>query len=179
MFEGESPEELAGQIGVPADALAGTLAAYAGYVDAGEDPDFGRADMGSRLDAPKFYAALCAPAVHHTMGGVKIDTETRMLDEAGNVLPGLFAAGEVTGGVHGANAWRQRGDGHRVFGRIAGSRGRCLRAGKRRRHRAHPDGPPWARPRTTSRRARGAGQLQGRHLHRHGPRATTGPSPWP
>ena len=54
VFEGESPEELAGQIGVPADALAGTLAAYAGYVDAGEDPDFGRADMESRLDAVSY-----------------------------------------------------------------------------------------------------------------------------
>lgn len=122
VFEGESPEELAGQIGVDAGALAETLAAYAGYADAGEDPDFGRADMESRLDAPKFYAALCAPAVHHTMGGVKIDTGTRMLDEAGSALPGLFAAGEVTGGVHGAN--RLGGNAVTdivVFGRIAGS----------------------------------------------------------
>lgn len=122
VFEGETVEELAAQIGVPADALAETLTAYAGYVDAGEDPDFARADMEARLDAPKFYACLCAPAIHHTMGGVKIDTATEALKADGSAIPGLFAAGEVTGGVHGAN--RLGGNAVTdivVFGRIAGT----------------------------------------------------------
>lgn len=122
VFEGETVEELAAQTGVPADALAQTLTAYAGYADAGQDPDFGRADMEARLDTPKYYACLCAPAIHHTMGGVKIDTKTEVLTADGSAIPGLFAAGEVTGGVHGAN--RLGGNAVTdivVFGRIAGS----------------------------------------------------------
>ena len=62
-----------------------------------------------------------APGVHHTMGGLKINTNTEVLDTSGNVIPGLYAAGEVTGGVHGAN--RLGGNAVAdiiVFGRIAG-----------------------------------------------------------
>jgi len=61
-------------------------------------------------------------AVHHTMGGVRIDKETRVLDRQGNVIKGLYAAGEVTGGIHGTN----RLGGNAIadiftFGRIAGN----------------------------------------------------------
>ena len=55
------------------------------------------------LDQPKYYAALCAPAIHHTMGGVRINTACEVLKADGSAIPGLFAAGEITGGVHGAN----------------------------------------------------------------------------
>ena len=74
------------------------------------------------LDQPKYYAALCAPAIHHTMGGVKINANTEVLKEDGSAIPGLFAAGEITGGVHGAN--RLGGNAVSdivVFGRIAGT----------------------------------------------------------
>ena len=54
------------------------------------------------MNAP-FYAVKVAPGIHHTMGGLKIDTATRVLDTNGDPIPGLFAAGEVTGGVHGGN----------------------------------------------------------------------------
>ena len=50
-----------------------------------------------------YYAIKIAPGIHHTMGGVKIDTSAEVIDKEGNVIPGLFAAGEVTGGIHGAN----------------------------------------------------------------------------
>ena len=58
-------------------------------------------------DAPMtegpWYACLKVPTVHHTMGGVRIDTLARALDKDGKPVPGLYAAGEVTGGIHGAN----------------------------------------------------------------------------
>lgn len=120
--EADTPEALGEAIGVDGAALAETLKTYAGYQADGTDADFGRDSMELPLDQPKYYAALCAPAVHHTMGGVKINTSTEVLKEDGTAIPGLFAAGEVTGGVHGAN--RLGGNAVTdivVFGRIAGT----------------------------------------------------------
>jgi len=120
--EADTPEALGEAIGIDGSVLAETLKAYAGYQAAGKDEEFGRESMELPLDKPKYYAALCAPAIHHTMGGVKINTSTEVLKEDGSVIPGLFAAGEVTGGVHGAN--RLGGNAITdivVFGRIAGS----------------------------------------------------------
>lgn len=120
--EADTPEALGEAIGVDGKALADTLKTYAGYKAAGKDEDFGRESMELALDKPKYYAALCAPAIHHTMGGVKINTKTEVLKEDGTVISGLFAAGEVTGGVHGAN--RLGGNAVTdivVFGRIAGT----------------------------------------------------------
>ncbi|MDO4268146.1 MAG: flavocytochrome c [Eubacteriales bacterium] len=120
--EADTPEELGEAIGVDGAALAETLKTYAGYQAAGKDEEFGRESMELPLDQPKYYAALCAPAIHHTMGGVKINTSCEVLKEDGSAIPGLFAAGEVTGGVHGAN--RLGGNAVTdivVFGRIAGS----------------------------------------------------------
>ncbi len=88
----------------------------------GKDADFGRESMELPLTQPKYYAALCAPAIHHTMGGVKINTSCEVLKEDGTAVAGLFAAGEITGGVHGAN--RLGGNAVTdivVFGRIAGT----------------------------------------------------------
>ena len=73
------------------------------------------------LPAP-YYAIKVQPGVHHTMGGLVIDTNTEVLDTDNNVIAGLYAAGEVTGGVHGAN--RLGGNAVAdfvVFGRIAGA----------------------------------------------------------
>ena len=121
--EADTPEELGTAIGIDGAALGETLSAYAGYQASGTDADFGRESMEVPLDQPKFYAALCAPAIHHTMGGVKIDTDCEVLKEDGSPIAGLFAAGEVTGGVHGAN--RLGGNAVTdivVFGRISGSK---------------------------------------------------------
>ena len=120
-FEGKTCEELAEQIGVDGAALAETINTWNGYVEAKNDPDFGRTSFTQALDTAPYYAIKVTAGVHHTMGGLKIDTNTEVLNENGEIIPGLFAAGEVTGGVHGAN--RLGGTAVSdfvVFGRIAG-----------------------------------------------------------
>jgi len=76
--------------------------------------------MDNDLTTPPYYAIKVAPGIHHTMGGVKIDTSAEVIDTEGKAIPGLFAAGEVTGGVHGGN--RLGGNAVAdivIFGRIA------------------------------------------------------------
>ena len=122
IFEADTIEGLAEQIGVDAAALTETMSTYAAAAESGTDAEFGRTSMEETLTTPKYYAGLCAPAIHHTMGGVKINTSTEVLKEDGTAITGLFAAGEVTGGVHGAN--RLGGNAVTdivVFGRIAGT----------------------------------------------------------
>ena len=121
VFSGATYEELAAATGMPADAFAATMNAWNGYVAAKNDPDFGRVSFANPLDTAPFYAIKVTAGIHHTMGGVAINTETQVLTAEGTVIPGLFAAGEVTGGVHGAN--RLGGNAVSdfvVFGRIAG-----------------------------------------------------------
>lgn len=114
--------ELAEKLGVPADALEKTVADYNGYVEAGVADPFGRVSYGTKIATGPFFAYPRKPAVHHTMGGVRINTDAQVIDENGNVIPGLYAAGEVTGGIHGSN--RLGGNALTdtvVFGRIAGA----------------------------------------------------------
>lgn len=121
IVEADSIEELAEKINVDAAALKETMDNYAGYAASGVDAEFGRESMVEPLTTPKYYAGLASPAVHHTMGGVKINTDGQVLKEDGTKIDGLFAAGEVTGGVHGGN--RLGGNAVTdivVFGRIAG-----------------------------------------------------------
>ena len=121
-FEGKTYEELAEQIGVDGATLAETMNTWNGYVEAKNDPDFGRTSFADKLDTAPYYAIKVTAGVHHTMGGLKINTNTEVLNENGEIIPGLFAAGEVTGGVHGAN--RLGGTAVSdfvVFGRIAGA----------------------------------------------------------
>ena len=118
---GETYEELAKAMGVDEAAFAETMNTWNGYVDAKNDPDFGRTSFANKLDTAPYYAIKVTAGVHHTMGGLTINTNTEVLKEDGSVIPGLFAAGEVTGGVHGAN--RLGGNAvadFTVFGRIAG-----------------------------------------------------------
>ena len=63
------------------------------------DAEFGRTSFANPLDTAPYYAIKVSPGVHHTMGGIKINTNTEVLDKEGNVISNLFAAGEVTGGV--------------------------------------------------------------------------------
>ena len=121
VFSGETYEALAEKIGVPAEAFAETMNAWNACVAAKEDKEFGRVSFANPLDTAPYYAIKVTAGIHHTMGGVKINTETQVLNEAGEAIPGLYAAGEVTGGVHGAN--RLGGNAVSdfvVFGRIAG-----------------------------------------------------------
>lgn len=120
--EADTIEELAEKLGIDAAEFAKTMEAYTGYQASGTDADFERDDMKQPLTSPKFYAGVCAPAIHHTMGGVKINTNCEVLKEDGTAIAGLFATGEITGGVHGGN--RLGGTAVTdivVFGRIAGS----------------------------------------------------------
>ena len=119
---GATYEELAKAMGVDEAALAETMNNWNGYVEAKNDPDFGRTSFADPLNTAPYYAIKVTAGVHHTMGGLKINPNTEVLNENGEVIPGLFAAGEVTGGVHGAN--RLGGNAvadFTVFGRIAGA----------------------------------------------------------
>ncbi|MBE5797049.1 MAG: flavocytochrome c [Clostridiales bacterium] len=121
VFSGATYEELAAAIGVPAEDFAATMNAWNGYVAAKNDPEFGRVSFANPLDTAPYYAIKVTAGVHHTMGGVKINDDTEVLTAEGVAIPGLYAAGEITGGVHGAN--RLGGNAVSdfvVFGRIAG-----------------------------------------------------------
>ena len=121
MLQGDTYEALADALEIPAEAFAATMEKWNGYVADKNDPDFGRTSFASPLDTAPFYAVKVTAGIHHTMGGLKIDSETHVLNTQGQIIPGLFAAGEVTGGVHGAN--RLGGNAVAdfvVFGRIAG-----------------------------------------------------------
>ena len=124
VFCADTLEELAQKIGVDGANLVQTVAAYNEEVTAGAEDAFGREVFGLTIEVGPFWAsAQQRPVLHHTMGGVKIDVDTRVIDTQGNPIPGLFAAGEVTGGVHGSN--RLGGNACAdifVFGRIAAER---------------------------------------------------------
>lgn len=101
--------------------LQSTVTNYNQYQQSGDDKAFHREDMPLNLTQPPYYAVKVAPGIHHTMGGVAIDTKAEVLDLQSWPIKGLFAAGEVTGGVHGYN--RLGGNAIAdtvVFGKIAG-----------------------------------------------------------
>ena len=121
VIEAESAEALAEKIGVDVTTFKTTIDEYNTAIDNQLDP-LGRTSLVKKLNKGNFYAIKISPIIHHTMGGLKINTNTEVIDTNGNVIPGLFAAGEVTGGVHGAN--RLGGNAVAdiiVFGRRAGS----------------------------------------------------------
>ncbi|NCO70884.1 MULTISPECIES: flavocytochrome c [Shewanella] len=107
--------------GIDGKALTETVARYNSLVSSGKDTDFERPNLPRALNEGNYYAIEVTPGVHHTMGGVMIDTKTEVMNAQKQVIPGLYGAGEVTGGVHGAN--RLGGNaisGIITFGRLAG-----------------------------------------------------------
>ncbi|WP_394129417.1 flavocytochrome c [Shewanella maritima] len=98
-----TPEALGKLEGIDGKALTASIAQYNALVAAGKDTDFERANLPRALNEGNFYAIEVTPGVHHTMGGVSIDPQAEVLTEDKKVIPGLYGAGEVTGGVHGAN----------------------------------------------------------------------------
>ena len=131
-LKADTLEELAALMGVPADNLIKSVNEYNRYCLGGDlegqTDEFGRSlfvdtdKVNNGINNAPYYAAVRIPTVHHTMGGVEINENTEVLDTNGNVIPGLFAAGEVTGGIHGTN--RLGGNALTdtvVFGRIAGA----------------------------------------------------------
>ena len=123
--QGQTYEELAQNMGLEGEAIESfvqTMETWNAAVAAGVDEEFGRNNgMDDDLSTAPFYAIQIAPGIHHTMGGIKINSDAQVIDTEGEIIPGLFAAGETTGGVHGGN--RIGGNAvcdFVVFGRIAG-----------------------------------------------------------
>ena len=103
IYKADSLADLAKQLGMPADKLEATVAEFNKMVEAKNDPKFGRKLFDRPIVKPPFYATPRAPSIHHTMGGLQISTNAQVLDKNGKPIPGLYAAGEVTGGIHGSN----------------------------------------------------------------------------
>lgn len=102
--QADTLEELAEKIDVPYENLQESFDGYnKSFDDKVEEDEFGRTLFTYPMKEGPYAAVPRTPALHHTMGGLKIDKESHVLDEDGNEIPGLYAAGEVTGGIHGAN----------------------------------------------------------------------------
>ncbi len=119
--QADSLSALSQATGISLEKLSYTLNAYNRSATTGKDRRFGRTTFTQTIDVPPYYYGIEKLSVHITMGGLLIDTDARALDGAENPIPGLFAAGETTGGLHG----RRRMGGNAltevlVFGRIAG-----------------------------------------------------------
>lgn len=121
MYKADSIEELADKFGIDKQALMAQVTQVNQFAKAGKDQQFNHRGGLKTLLKPPFYMLVAKPSVHHTMGGLVTDTHTRVIGDNGKVIPGLFAAGEVTGLTHGTN--RLGGNAITdvtVFGRIAG-----------------------------------------------------------
>lgn len=103
LYRADTLESLAEQIGVDPATLVETINNYNSYVEAGYDPEFDKGAFDLKVEKAPFYATPRKPATHHTMGGLKIDTQAHVIKEDGNKIPSLYAAGEVTGGIHAGN----------------------------------------------------------------------------
>lgn len=121
IYKADTIEELAEHFNIDVNAFKATIEKYNEYAKNGKDEDFNRRGSFLPIEKGPFYIQKVAPAVHHTMGGIVVNKDAKVLDKDGNIIPGLFAAGEVTGGIHGTN--RLGGNAVTdvvVFGRIAG-----------------------------------------------------------
>ncbi|HWQ99015.1 MAG TPA: flavocytochrome c [Clostridia bacterium] len=119
-----SIEELAAQYSIPKKSLKNSIDSFNQAVANGKDSEVGKPILGNapQIITPPYYAMRLWPKVHFTMGGVGINTRAEVLDSDGNPIPKLFAAGEVTGGVHGASRLGSCSiTDCLVFGRIAGN----------------------------------------------------------
>ncbi|WP_289163477.1 flavocytochrome c [uncultured Parasutterella sp.] len=122
LYHADTIEDLAKKTGLPAKELKETIDTYNKAVDTKKDP-LGRAEtvLVNKIIKAPFYAGRVTMKRHHTMGGVIINKDAQVIDRHGNVIPGLYAAGEVTGGIHGTN--RVGGNAMAdifTYGRIAG-----------------------------------------------------------
>ena len=128
IFRADTVEGLAEYIGCDPAVLANTVEVYNGYNEKGVDEEFGRTIFGNKIEHGPFFTYPAVPKSHHTMGGLRTNSDAQVLDESGNVIAGLYAAGEVTGGIHGGN--RLGGNAVAdcfVFGKIAGEKATSIR----------------------------------------------------
>lgn len=120
-FKADTLEELAKKIKVDPASFIKSVEEFNKAVETGGKDAFGRTLFDKKIDTAPFYAGPRMPTVHHTMGGIEINSNAEVLDKSGKIIPGLYAAGEVTGGIHGSN--RLGGNAladMTVFGKIAG-----------------------------------------------------------
>jgi fumarate reductase flavoprotein subunit len=118
--EAATPEELAKKAGLPPETFAKEMQKYANFVKEGKDEDFGRKELPEPLNKGKLYAIEVIPAIGGTLGGVRANARTQVLDDKGNPIPNLFAAGEVVGNWHGEDRYGGNAvTGNIVFGRLA------------------------------------------------------------
>lgn len=103
LFLADTLEDLAHQINIDPTVLVDTIVKYNSYVDAGFDPEFDKGGFDLKYEKAPFYAIPRKPAAHHTMGGLKIDTKAHVLNKSDAIINGLYAAGEVAGGLHAGN----------------------------------------------------------------------------
>ena len=124
VVEARTLEELAKKLNVKENDLKQTLEKWNQAVEKKQDSEFGRkTGMERELNQAPYYAIHIAPAIHYTMGGLHIDKQTHVLDKSGNVISGLFACGEVCGGLHGNNRIGGNSISETIiFGRQAGMR---------------------------------------------------------
>ncbi|XKU95190.1 flavocytochrome c [Lactobacillus acidophilus] len=103
LYRANTLAELAKQIGMKPELLEETIRKYNSYVDKGKDLEFGKSAFNLKCEVAPFYATPRKPAIHHTMGGLKIDTKAHVIDKDDKVIKGLYAVGEVAGGIHAGN----------------------------------------------------------------------------
>jgi len=121
LVKADTIEEVAAFFEIDATELNKTVENYNQYAKDGVDLEFNKRGELVEFGEGPYYIMVSTPAVHHTMGGVKINTEAQVINTSGKIIKGLFAAGEVTGDIHGTN--RLGSDAIAditVFGRIAG-----------------------------------------------------------
>ena len=122
MHTADNLKEVADFFKIPYDNLKATIDRVSQMAkDGGKDLDFHNRGGLKDLSTGKYYIIKAVPSIHHTMGGVRINPKAEALDKNGKPVPGLYAAGEVTGCTHGTN--RLGGNAYTdimVFGRIAG-----------------------------------------------------------
>ncbi|MFQ8582333.1 MAG: FAD-binding protein [Holdemania massiliensis] len=124
VFKADTIEALAQQLQIDPAVLTQTIEQFNAAIDQKQDPEFGRTILNEEdklLTAP-FYATPVIPSVHHTMGGLKINAKAQVLNQQDEPISGLFAAGEIVGGLSGNN--RMSGDAimaNVVQGRVAGA----------------------------------------------------------
>lgn len=131
--EGKTLAELAKNAGIDPKNLEATIAQYNKYAEAGKDPDFNRPGLNAKLKVDKapFYAIEITPAIHYYMGGLKFNGKTQVINTSGKPIGGLYAAGEVTGGVHGKNRLGGNSISETItFGRLAGENAAAQVLGK-------------------------------------------------
>lgn len=112
LFKADTLEELADQMGVPADDFVAEMDRFNEFVKAGEDEDFGRYLFTeiSAVDTPPFYAAPATWAAHITIGGINTDEDFCVVTEDGARIEGLYAAGEARNGICGVRLHCRRRD---------------------------------------------------------------------